>query len=52
MLRAQLQSQLQQLAAADAATTHAFAEKTAQMAKESHAIDQKLLELQNTPQHH
>jgi len=49
LLHAQLQSQLQQLAAADTAAAHAFASQRAQMARESQAIAQKLLELQNTP---
>ena len=50
LLQAQLQAQLQQLAAADAAAAQAFADRRAQMARESQEITQKLQALQNTPQ--
>ena len=45
LLHAQLQEQLQQLAVADAAAAQAFADKRAQMAKESIAIAQRPKEL-------
>ena len=51
LLQTQLQSQLQQLAAANAAAAQSFAAQRAQMARESPAIARKLQELQNTTHH-
>ncbi len=50
LLHAQLQTQLQHLAAADAAVAQAFADKRAQMARESQTIAQRMQELQNASQ--
>ena len=49
-LQAHLQAQLQQLAAADAAAAQAFADRRAQMTRESIEITQRLQALQRLPQ--